>query len=358
MAWDGLIGHTDQMEMLRRSIARDRLAHTYLLAGPAGIGKRRFAQGWAECLLCERCSERELEACGRCSGCKQVRALTHPDLLVIGRPEGKSEIPLDLILGPPERRGRQGLCYDLSLKPMSGQRKVAIIDDADHLNEEGANSLLKTLEEPPPHSLMMLIATTPEALLPTIRSRCQILRFQPLPEQAVCDIMLREGMTEDPREAAEVAALSEGSLETTAQLLDPHLREQRAVLYDALASDPFRSAQVSALMHESIDAAGTEASAQRSHAAWLIRFTIEFYRRALRRLSGVDADAALPPQVVRFADRMRQRPRQNLEIVGDLLERSMTAERDLESKASVQLCMEALFDDLGQIGRRGVAERH
>lgn len=364
MAWEGLVGHTEQIDMLRRSMERGRLGHTYLLTGPSGVGKRRFALAWAECLLCESANPLLLESCGHCSACKQVRARTHPDLLLVGRPEGKSEIPIDLLLGPSERRGTEGFCHDLALRPMSGTRKVAIIDDADRLNDEGANCLLKTLEEPPEHSLLILVATTPDAMLPTIRSRCQMLRFQPLAEEHVRDILLREGMTESAQEAAEVAALCDGSLDTAAQLLAPHLREQRLALYDGLAAECFESPQLSEKMIAAIEQAGTETSVQRDHAAWLIHFCIEFYRRALVHLAGgtvndgggsrvgsADQAAKAIPQVTRFVKHFPHGSPRDLEVVGELLERSMAAERNLESKVTVPLCLEALFDDLGRIGR-------
>ncbi|MFT3772273.1 MAG: hypothetical protein QM820_43285 [Minicystis sp.] len=86
------------------------------------------------------------------------------------------------MVGAPDRRGREGLCHDLSLRPMSANRKVAIIDDADRMNEESANALLKTLEEPPAGSILFLITPSIEPILPTIRSRCQPIRFGPLAE--------------------------------------------------------------------------------------------------------------------------------------------------------------------------------
>ena len=89
---------------------------------------------------------------------------------------------------------REGLCHDISLKPYMGNRKVAIVDDADYLNAEGANSLLKTLEEPPPRSVLILVGTTPAKQLPTIRSRCRIIRFDPLPTETVAELA-------DPRRA-------------------------------------------------------------------------------------------------------------------------------------------------------------
>lgn len=355
MSWQNILGHNDQLDMLRRSVERKRLGHTWLFVGPAGVGKKRFAVMLAQCLLCERHTEVELTACGECAACKQVAARTHPDLLMVACPEGKSELPIELFLGPPERRGKAGLCYELSLRPMSGRRKVAIIDDADKFNDEGANALLKTLEEPPPHSLQILIATTPDVLLPTIRSRCQVLRFNPLTEGDVRQLLLQEGLTESAEDAEEVARLCDGSLETAAQLLDPQLREARGTLYDLLAHEQFNTTQLTAKMIEGLQEAGSETSSQRQYASWIVRFCIEFYRRSLLQLAASETNIGHAdfPQVSRFAGRFPRGEPEPLERVGNLLERCHTAETQLDSKVAVPLCLEALCDDLGRLSRAG-----
>ena len=115
--------------------------------------------------------------CGVCQGCVQVIAETHPDLLRVGKPDDRSFIPLDLLIGRPEARMQEGFCRDIRLRPFRGRRKVAILQDADYLNEEGANCLLKTLEEPPADAVVILIGTSEQRQLPTIRSRCRIIRF-------------------------------------------------------------------------------------------------------------------------------------------------------------------------------------
>src|SRR5690606_25957369 len=94
--WNRIRGHEAQVEMFRRSIGRGRLAHAYLFVGPDGIGKRRFARMFAQCLFCERRRAEDLDACGECSSCKQMQAGTHPDYLAVGRPEGKSVVPIEL----------------------------------------------------------------------------------------------------------------------------------------------------------------------------------------------------------------------------------------------------------------------
>ena len=204
MPWHSLRGHDRVVTTLRRALARGRLPHAFLFVGPEGIGKRAFALRLAQALLCERVPEAELDPCGRCPGCLQVMAGTHPDLLQVATPEDKHELPIRVI---------RDLCIDLGLKPMSGRRKVAIIDDADDMNDEAANAFLKTLEEPPPGSTLILIGTSAEAQLDTILSRCRVVRFDPLPESELAELLLEQGIAETPEAATRLARLGEGSVE-------------------------------------------------------------------------------------------------------------------------------------------------
>src|SRR5436190_5938710 len=130
MSWNTLLGHSREIDKPRISAASNRLAHAYAFVGSSGIGKKRFALELARFLLCDNHADADLAACGQCSSCQQVDARTHPDLLTVSLPEGKSELPIKLFIGEDESRGKEGLCHDLSLKPMSARRRVAIIDDA------------------------------------------------------------------------------------------------------------------------------------------------------------------------------------------------------------------------------------
>ena len=158
MSWHGVLGHDAIVEEFRRAIGRGRLASSFLFAGPGGIGKRTFALKLAQALLCQTRPEAALDPCGACASCLQAAAGTHPDVLMVSKPEGKSEIPVQLFIGPKEHRRQEGLLHEIYLKPRMGGRRIAVIDDADYLNEEGANALLKTIEEPPPRSLLSLAA--------------------------------------------------------------------------------------------------------------------------------------------------------------------------------------------------------
>src|SRR5262249_41493055 len=133
-----------------QAVRRGRLGHAYLFTGPAGVGKRLFARELAKTLLCDNAPDENWQACGKCASCQLVDADTHPDLIAAGRPEDKNEVPIETV---------RELCRLLSLKPARGRGKVAILDDADDLNPYSANSFLKTLEEPPPQSVLILIGT-------------------------------------------------------------------------------------------------------------------------------------------------------------------------------------------------------
>ena len=190
-------------------------------ASASGPSRRTLAQA----LLCERNPETMLEPCGACPGCVQVEAGTHPDLLEVARPEQRQELPIQVI---------RDLCADFGLKPARGARKIAIVDDLDDMNDEAANAFLKTLEEPPPGAVLILIGTSPELQLETVVSRCQVIRFDPLPEPILADLLLERGVACDAQDAGRLAALGEGSVSRAVGLADPELERFRRELIDEL----------------------------------------------------------------------------------------------------------------------------
>ena len=146
MPWARVRGHDELASAFRQRIRLGRFPHAFLFVGPEGVGKKLFALTLAQALLCERREESDFEPCGECASCQQVVAGTHPDVLQVSRPEERHELPIDAI---------RKLNHDLSLAPMRGRRRIAIVDDADYLNEEASNAFLKTLEEPPPGSVLI-----------------------------------------------------------------------------------------------------------------------------------------------------------------------------------------------------------
>lgn len=350
MIWEGVRGHQTQVEMFRQSIRAGRFAQAYLLLGPDGIGKKLFVKTLAQCLFCEEYPDEDLDACGVCSSCRQMQAGSHPDLLTVECPEGKNILPISLIVGSDERRGREGFCYDISLRPMEADRRIAIIDDAHRMNAESANALLKTLEEPPSFATLFLTAPQAESLLPTIQSRCQAVRFSALSERDITGLLLDQNVLSEPSEAAAVASLSEGSLTLAKQMIDPALRRLRESLFNGLANPDFRPLELSNVLLEGMDEIGGDSHEKRRTASWLVRFAIEFFRRGLLVLTGPESASSIP-QVLCFRKRFDANACEDLEQVMTCLGRCISAEGQIQRNAPAQMVFESLFADLARILR-------
>lgn len=279
MQWEDLIGHEQPREWFRNAIVTGRLASTFLFVGPEGIGKRTFARLLAKSLLCGHGRGDILAPCGHCEDCAQVEASTHPDLLQVAKPPEKATIPIELLIGERESRMREGLCHEIHLRPYSGRRKVAILDDADSLSIEGGNAMLKTLEEPPADSLLILIGTSLQRQLPTIRSRCQTIIFRPLDDDQFCQLLLRRGLAETLDEAQELAALSDNNISEARQLKEAEeLREFRSVLLNSLSAEVIPMAQLTKSFSGLVEAAGKEARPRRERMKLVFRMAASFYR--------------------------------------------------------------------------------
>ena len=183
---------------------RGALPHAILLAGPAGLGKREFAEAFARALLCESPRE-DGHACGSCRACRLVAAGTHPDLVRIGfelRDDGKprTELTVDQMRNLSER---------LTLTAQFGGAQIALIDPADAMNHAASNALLKTLEEPTPGTIIVLVANTPSRLSATIRSRCQRIEFRVPETKAALQWLAARGVSGKP--AADALHASDGN---------------------------------------------------------------------------------------------------------------------------------------------------
>ncbi|TKB24864.1 DNA polymerase III subunit delta' [Desulfopila sp. IMCC35006] len=191
-----LLGQEKAKRLLRRSLAAGRIPHAYIFKGPEGVGKKMFARGVAAALNCRDVNV--VGACGLCSSCKKFRTLNHPDFMVV-RPE-KGVIKIDQI-----RR----LTRELSYPPYESALRVVVIEDVQAMRREAANSLLKTLEEPPENNLLILTAEASQEILPTLTSRCQVIPFSQLSIDDTTTILVSRGM--DRETAVLLARLAEGS---------------------------------------------------------------------------------------------------------------------------------------------------
>src|SRR6266498_258783 len=183
----GLLGHEWAVDMLRHHLTHDGLRHAYLFAGPPGLGRRTLALRLAQALNCTK-PLAPGEPCRICRDCKQIEAMRHPDLNIIQAESEGGTLKVDQV---------RELQHALSLKPYQSKYRVAIFLRFQEANDNAANALLKTLEEAPAHAVLILTADNPEQLLPTIVSRCEILRLRPLPVAAIEADLLARGLDED-----------------------------------------------------------------------------------------------------------------------------------------------------------------
>ena len=226
--------------------------------GPRGSERKEWRRYLAQALLCERVPAVEFAPCGKCACCTQVRANTHPDLLQVRRPDDRNELPIAVI---------QDLVGQLSLCPSQGKSKVGIVDDADDLNEESANSFLKTLEEPPPRSVLILIATSIDTQLPTIQSRCQLVRFRELSPTTVASLLLELNVVSIQHEAESLARRSEGSIGRAIEMAQPASREIEKELIRGFSTRPFHAPAMAELVLQFIEDAGKDSASKRTRGA-------------------------------------------------------------------------------------------
>ena len=224
MHFDNIVGHDFQKNLLRRAVVEERVSHSYLFYGLDGVGKRLVALGFAKILNClTPVSTRDLSSGGGscdCKSCRKIDKGIHPDVFVIEY-KGLRDIKVDQIREDVEER--------LYFKPFEGRYKVAIVDEAERMSHSAQNAFLKTLEEPPGDSIIILLTSSPQSLLPTIRSRCQSLQFDGIPiELIVEEIRTRRGLSGE--ESTMIAFLSEGSLGRALNLDDEILSERNELI--------------------------------------------------------------------------------------------------------------------------------
>jgi len=195
-AWP-VVGHEPAVRLLQGELATGRISHAYLFTGPPQVGKTTLALALAQALICPA----DNPPCGECLACRKVQHGTHPDVrLVAGDDAGV--IKIDQI---------RALQRELALSPYQARRRVALLIGMEGATEEASNCLLKTLEEPPGPAILILTATEPDLLLPTIVSRCQLLSLRPLPASQV-EAALQARWGASPQQAKLLASLSRGRL--------------------------------------------------------------------------------------------------------------------------------------------------
>jgi len=230
-SFETILGHAHPKAVLTAAIAGERIAHAYLFHGESHIGKSLTAVAFAKAALCARAKTGQasgrpiLSSCDQCASCRAVDSGSHPDIHFI-RPDG-AQIKIGQI-----RELQNSIAY----KPLIGTRKWFIMDEADAMNPEAANSFLKTLEEPPDYSTLVLVTARPQALLPTVLSRCQSVRFGPPPPEELSPwLQKRRGI--GPEEARLLATLAMGKIGIAAEADPDVLKEERDRVLKALSKE-------------------------------------------------------------------------------------------------------------------------
>ncbi len=233
-----LIGNEEVKESLRRLLASGRLPASLLFTGEEGIGKKLFSLELAKALNCR--NRVGVEACDECSACKRITNSTFPPFTSADDNKEKmiwSEHADVAMVRPYKQiirvKPMRELEREANFRPFEGKARVFIIEDAEYMNDQAANALLKTLEEPPPATRLILTTTNPTALLPTIRSRCQVIRFAPIAAAEV-EQFLVEQRNFPPSDAGLLARTSRGSLGRALATDVDEYRERRQAMLQVL----------------------------------------------------------------------------------------------------------------------------
>ncbi len=226
-------GQSRAVDALSAALRSGAIHHAWLFAGPEGVGKEMTAIAFARALLCP---ERPGEGCSECATCGRITRRNHPDVVWL-MPEdeqvsrglaGRSDFT-----GTPSREIKveqiRGLQERLSFRALEGERKIAIVASAHKMNTAAQNAFLKTLEEPPSGTVLMLVASAADELLPTIRSRCSRVQFGPLPEAFIAE-RLRSERALDEESARLVAVMAGGSMSRALQFNVKRLARRREII--------------------------------------------------------------------------------------------------------------------------------
>jgi DNA polymerase-3 subunit delta' len=277
-----IIGHRRLTTLIARAIERESLPPTLLFAGPSGVGKWAVARATAQAVNCEArvaAGELALDACGKCRACDRIARGVHVDVIML-EPDDRASIKLEPVRDVLSKTG---------FRPFEGRRRVVLIREADTLEPGSQNSLLKSLEEPPPGTMFILTTAVPGALLPTVRSRCMRLRFGRLTAGEVSTVLTRDHDYTDA-EARQAAPLADGSVGQALALIDNDLSMFRELAMGLLQHSAGRSdAQSRVQAASALHSGGGSSKKERSRED--VAIVLRLMASMLRDLEAINAGA-------------------------------------------------------------------
>jgi len=325
-AFKKTIGQEKVKQLLARALENGQLSHGYLFEGPAGLGKRKMAKELAAAILCPL----EEAPCGHCNACKQVEAGTHAEFRWIqGQEEGKEPVvSVDTI---------RSLIKDIYLKPYEGEYKVYVVPEADTMTVQAQNALLKTLEEPPDHSIIILATPEPERLLPTILSRCQRLVFRPVKRETI-QSYLEESKKMPGDKAASLAAFANGIPDRAVEMLEDESYQQQYKAFIQLTDSMLEKDYGIAIEK------GEFMQRDKSQALWVLELWQEWLRDLHILIIGGEPDLLVHQNQ---ENRLRKQAAYYNESTIPMIHQMMeTAREDIRTHGNLAFIVEALLINL------------
>ena len=202
-----IVGHEQIISHLKNAISMGKVSHAYILNGPEGAGKRMIAEAFARALQCEN---HDTEGCGKCRSCHQAESRNHPDIIYVNHEKPNTISVADI---------REQINGTIDIKPYNttSQYKVYIVDEAEKMNEQAQNALLKSIEEPPAYAVILLLTTNADAFLQTIRSRCVTLELKAVADEKIHNMLMRNYQVVDYK-ADVCVAFAQGNIGKAVQL--------------------------------------------------------------------------------------------------------------------------------------------
>lgn len=330
------MGQSRPIAVLSGAVVSGRVHHAYLFTGPDGVGKKRVALAFAQALNCQGEAAVAGWPCGSCRACAKIAQGIHPDVSLLEPDRSKARWVIKI-------ESVREITRQVAFKPYEGRRRVVVIDDAHTVTVEGANAFLKTLEEPTGDTVFVLLTSQPRALLTTIRSRCQALRFAPLSVDVLRQLL--EGQGIERGVASLAAAFAEGSVSRAQALCQEGALEMRKQLLEDIV----------ALREEDALAVFSMASELARSNPDELRVKLDFLRIFLRdvmlRKSAVEGQRVANQDLLERVDRVASR--MSIEEVMGHLDRITEVERGVSHYVDAKLLLEDLLFDLSGVPRHG-----